>query len=103
MLRDHYCVIVSLNHADLGTGSFLNKNCSSNLLVQIQVKIKFQDAIHRIKVAFNKEFMNVYQNKEQEVARAKEKNIRIREIMQVSFSMNLLLVFFLPSVIFAFL
>nr|XP_039264137.1 cilia- and flagella-associated protein 43-like [Styela clava] len=41
-----------------------------------------KDAIRRIKLSFNEAFTNAYQNKEQEIARVKEKNIRIREIME---------------------
>ena len=40
-----------------------------------------QDAIHRIKVAFNKEFDEVFKQKEAEIKRVKEKNDRIRKIL----------------------
>lgn len=40
-----------------------------------------QDAIHRIKEAFNKEFDEVYSKKEQEIALVKEKNKRIASII----------------------
>jgi len=40
-----------------------------------------QDAIHRIKVAFNKEFDEVFKQKEAEIKRLKEKNDRIRKIL----------------------
>ena len=40
-----------------------------------------QDATHRIKVAFNKEFDDVYKQKEAEIKRVKEKNERIRKIL----------------------
>nr|CAB3230199.1 WD repeat-containing protein 96-like [Phallusia mammillata] len=40
-----------------------------------------KDAIRRIKDAFNESFSNVYRNKEQEISRIKERNVRIRQIM----------------------
>ena len=40
-----------------------------------------QDAIHRIKEAFNKEFNDVYAKKEQEISKVKEKNKRIAKII----------------------
>jgi len=39
-----------------------------------------QDIIHRIREAFNKEFDDVYEKKQQEMAKIKEKNKRIRKI-----------------------
>ncbi|XP_077991965.1 cilia- and flagella-associated protein 43-like [Glandiceps talaboti] len=44
--------------------------------------VLLKDAIHRIKTAFNKEFDDVYKMKEMEIARIKEKNVRIRKIME---------------------
>lgn len=41
----------------------------------------FQDIIYKVKTAFNKEFDIVAQQKEQEIARVKERNLRIREIL----------------------
>lgn len=41
-----------------------------------------KDAIHRIKLAFNKEFDEVFKYKEAEVRRVKEKNERIKKILQ---------------------
>ncbi|XP_068708688.1 cilia- and flagella-associated protein 43-like [Montipora foliosa] len=43
--------------------------------------VLLQDAIHRIKVAFNKEFDDIYKQKEAEIKRVKEKNERIRKIL----------------------
>lgn len=43
--------------------------------------VLLQDATHRIKVAFNKEFDDVYKQKEAEIKRVKEKNERIRKIL----------------------
>ena len=44
--------------------------------------LTFQDAIYRIKQHFNKEFGSVYERKEQEIAKIKEKNKRIRKIVE---------------------
>ena len=41
-----------------------------------------QDAIHRVKKHFNKEFESVYEKKEQEIGKIREKNKRIRKIME---------------------
>ncbi|XP_013386289.1 cilia- and flagella-associated protein 43 isoform X2 [Lingula anatina] len=43
--------------------------------------ILLQDVIHRIKLAFNKEFDETYQKKEQEVAKIRDRNKRIRKIL----------------------
>lgn len=43
--------------------------------------ILLRDAIYRIKVAFNKEFDDVFKQKEAEIKRVKEKNERIRKIL----------------------
>lgn len=41
----------------------------------------FQDIIYKVKTAFNKEFDIVARQKEQEIARVKERNLRIQEIL----------------------
>lgn len=41
----------------------------------------FQDIIYKLKTAFNKEFDRVVRQKEQEIARVKERNLRIQEIL----------------------
>uniref|UniRef100_A0A7M4F3D5 Cilia- and flagella-associated protein 43 n=1 Tax=Crocodylus porosus TaxID=8502 RepID=A0A7M4F3D5_CROPO len=43
--------------------------------------ILLQDIIYRVKTAFNKEFDIVARQKEQEIARVKERNLRIQEIL----------------------
>ncbi|KAM7447734.1 Cilia- and flagella-associated protein 43 [Porites harrisoni] len=43
--------------------------------------VLLQDAIYRIKVAFNKEFDDVFKQKEAEIKRVSEKNDRIRKIL----------------------
>lgn len=50
-------------------------------LVTALFSLSVQDAIHRIKVTFNMEFDDVYQKKEQEIAKIKEKNKRISKIL----------------------
>ncbi|XP_070541265.1 cilia- and flagella-associated protein 43-like isoform X2 [Ptychodera flava] len=44
--------------------------------------ILLKDALYRIRTAFNKEFDEVYKMKEMEIARIKEKNTRIRKILE---------------------
>ncbi|XP_040530043.1 cilia- and flagella-associated protein 43 isoform X3 [Gallus gallus] len=43
--------------------------------------VLLKDIIYKVKTAFNKEFEIVAQQKEQEIARIKERNLRIREIL----------------------
>ena len=53
-------------------------------IVKASIFISFtlwQDAIYRIKVAFNKEFDDVFKQKEAEIKRVSEKNDRIRKIL----------------------
>ena len=45
------------------------------------VSLLFQDALHRIKVAFNKEFDEIFKQKEAEIKRVKERNDRIKKIL----------------------
>lgn len=42
----------------------------------------FQDVIYKVKTAFNEEFDVIVQQKEQEIARVKEANVKIREILE---------------------
>ena len=44
--------------------------------------IFLQENVYRIKEIFNKEFNEIYRQKEMEIARIKEKNIRINKIIQ---------------------
>uniref|UniRef100_A0A669PYB1 Cilia- and flagella-associated protein 43 n=1 Tax=Phasianus colchicus TaxID=9054 RepID=A0A669PYB1_PHACC len=44
--------------------------------------VLLKDIIYKVKTAFNKEFDLVAQQKEQEIARIKERNVKIREILQ---------------------
>lgn len=41
----------------------------------------FQDIIYKVKTIFNNEFDAAYKQKEFEIARVKERNVRIREII----------------------
>ncbi|ELU02415.1 hypothetical protein CAPTEDRAFT_160880 [Capitella teleta] len=43
--------------------------------------VLLEDAIHRIKKAFNEEFVDVYKKKEQEISKIQEKNKRIKKIL----------------------
>ena len=52
-------------------------NTSSNIK-----KFVLQDNVYLIKEIFNKEFNEVYRQKEMEIARIKEKNVRISKIIQ---------------------
>ena len=47
----------------------------------IIILITFQDAIHRIRMQFNKEFDEVYGKKEHEIMRIAEKSKRIHKIL----------------------
>ncbi|ESO90244.1 hypothetical protein LOTGIDRAFT_233795 [Lottia gigantea] len=44
--------------------------------------VLLEDALYRIKVTFNKEFDEVYQKKEQEIQKIKDKNKRIKKIIE---------------------
>ncbi|XP_074855314.1 cilia- and flagella-associated protein 43 [Carettochelys insculpta] len=44
--------------------------------------ILLQDIIYKVKTAFNKEFDTIARQKEQEIARVKERNLRIQEIVE---------------------
>ena len=45
------------------------------------VLFSLQDAIHRIKLVFNKEFEELFVKKEQEISKIKDKNKRIKKII----------------------
>ena len=45
------------------------------------ITLIFQDIIYKVKTAFNSEFDAAYKQKEIEIARVKEKNVRIKEII----------------------
>ncbi|XP_075791642.1 cilia- and flagella-associated protein 43 isoform X2 [Pelodiscus sinensis] len=49
---------------------------------KINQVILLQDIIYKVKTAFNKEFGTVARQKEQEIARVKERNLRIQEIVE---------------------
>ncbi|CAL1546993.1 unnamed protein product [Lymnaea stagnalis] len=81
--KEHPSVSGSLG-AQYGGGSplFYNQfelHTREQKMVQI---ILLEDAIHRIKEAFNKEFDEVYNKKEQEIAKVREKNKRIMKIIK---------------------
>lgn len=52
-----------------------------NMWCVLSITLIFQDVIYKVKTAFNNEFDAVYKQKEFEVARVKERNVRIQEII----------------------
>ncbi len=61
--------------------SVLYKQFELNTVEQKWTQIALlNDLIYKIKEAFNKEFENVYQRKLQELAKIRERNIRIKQI-----------------------
>ncbi len=52
------------------------------VLADLWLMFSFQDAIHKIKENFNKDFVAVYERKEVEIDKIKEKNKRIRKIVE---------------------
>lgn len=47
----------------------------------LSIILLFQDVIYKVKTVFNNEFDAAYKQKEFEVARVKERNVRIQEII----------------------
>jgi len=61
--------------------SVLYKQFELNTVEQKWTQIALlNDLIYKIKEAFNKEFENIYQRKLQELAKIRERNIRIKQI-----------------------
>lgn len=56
-------------------------NTMESCTVSLFPFLVFQDIIYKLKTAFNKEFDRVVRQKEQEIARVKERNLRIQEIL----------------------
>ena len=56
--------------------------CFVCLQSSVIITLFLQEDVYRIKEIFNKEFNEVYRQKEMEIARIKEKNIRINKIIQ---------------------
>ncbi|XP_068253553.1 cilia- and flagella-associated protein 43 [Nyctibius grandis] len=81
---DHasYCLIGSLSSHYGGDTSILYHQWDLHTREQkVNQIVLLKDIIYKVKTAFNKEFDIVARQKEQEIARVKERNLRIREIL----------------------
>ncbi|XP_064000506.1 cilia- and flagella-associated protein 43 [Pogoniulus pusillus] len=77
-----YCLIGSLSSQYGGDTSILYHQWDLHTREQkINQIVLLKDVIYKVKTAFNKEFDRVAQQKKQEIARVKERNLRIREIL----------------------
>ncbi|XP_025973238.2 cilia- and flagella-associated protein 43 isoform X2 [Dromaius novaehollandiae] len=77
-----YCLVGSLSSQYGGDTSILYHQFDLHTREQkVNQIVLLQDIIYKVKTAFNKEFDTVAQQKEHEIARVKERNLRIREIM----------------------
>ncbi|XP_050755078.1 cilia- and flagella-associated protein 43 [Gymnogyps californianus] len=77
-----YCLIGSLSSQYGGDTSILYHQCDLHTREQkVNQIVLLKDIIYKVKTAFNKEFYIVARQKEQEIARVKERNLRIREIL----------------------
>ncbi|XP_067995516.1 cilia- and flagella-associated protein 43 isoform X1 [Melanerpes formicivorus] len=77
-----YCLTGSLSSQYGGDTSVLYHQWDLHTREQkINQIVLLKDIIYKVKNAFNKEFDIVAQQKKQEIARVKERNIRIREIL----------------------
>ncbi|KFO84226.1 WD repeat-containing protein 96, partial [Buceros rhinoceros silvestris] len=77
-----YCLVGSLSSEYGGDTSILYHQWDLHTREQkVNQLVLLKDIIYQVKTAFNKEFDVVAQQKEQEIARVKERNLRIREIL----------------------
>ncbi|KFM06597.1 WD repeat-containing protein 96, partial [Aptenodytes forsteri] len=77
-----YCLIGSLSSQYGGDTSILYHQWDLHTREQkVNQIVLLKDIIYKVKTAFNKEFDIVVRQKEQEIARVKERNLRIREIL----------------------
>ncbi|XP_010283130.1 PREDICTED: WD repeat-containing protein 96, partial [Phaethon lepturus] len=77
-----YCLIGSLSSQYGGDTSILYHQWDLHTREQkVNQIVLLKDIIYKVKTAFNKEFDIVARQKEQEIARVKERNLRIREIL----------------------
>ncbi|KFQ92239.1 WD repeat-containing protein 96, partial [Nipponia nippon] len=77
-----YCLIGSLSSQYGGDTSTLYHQWDLHTREQkVNQIVLLKDIIYKVKTAFNKEFDVVARQKEQEIARVKERNLRIREIL----------------------
>ncbi|XP_062436379.1 cilia- and flagella-associated protein 43 [Rhea pennata] len=85
VVADHsasYCLVGSLSSQYGGDTSILYHQLDLQTREQkVNQIILLQDIIYKVKTAFNKEFDIVAKQKEHEIARVKERNMRIREIL----------------------
>lgn len=59
-----------------------NNKLMKKMFITLALFVAFQDAIYRIRKAFNKEFDSVFDKKEQDITKLKEKNTRIKKIFE---------------------
>ncbi|XP_010158865.1 PREDICTED: WD repeat-containing protein 96 [Eurypyga helias] len=77
-----YCLTGSLSSQYGGDTSILYRQWDLHTREQkVNQIVLLKDIIYKVKTAFNKEFDIVARQKEQEIARVKERNLRIREIL----------------------
>ncbi|KAM6347636.1 cilia- and flagella-associated protein 43 isoform 9-T13 [Alca torda] len=77
-----YCLVGSLSSQYGGDTSSLYHQWDLHSREQkVNQIVLLKDIIYKVKTAFNKEFDIVARQKEQEIARVKERNLRIREIL----------------------
>ncbi|NXI67699.1 CFA43 protein, partial [Anseranas semipalmata] len=77
-----YCLVGSLSSQYGGDTSMLYHQLDLHTREQkVNQIVLLKDIIYKVKTAFNKEFDVVARQKEQEIARVKERNLRIREIL----------------------
>ncbi|XP_063194806.1 cilia- and flagella-associated protein 43 [Chroicocephalus ridibundus] len=77
-----YCLVGSLSSQYGGDTSILDHQWDLHTREQkVNQIVLLKDIIYKVKIAFNKEFDIVARQKEQEIARVKERNLRIREIL----------------------
>ncbi|KFV45636.1 WD repeat-containing protein 96, partial [Tyto alba] len=77
-----YCLIGSLSSQYGGDTSILYHQWDLHTREQkVNQIVLLKDIIYKVKTAFNKEFDIVARQKEQEIARVRERNVRIQEIL----------------------
>ncbi|XP_064287296.1 cilia- and flagella-associated protein 43 isoform X2 [Passer domesticus] len=78
-----FCLNGSLSSQYGGDTSLLYHQCDLHTKEQkLNQTILLKDVIYKVKTAFNEEFDMVVQQKEQEIARVKERNLKIQEILE---------------------
>ncbi|KAF2981189.1 hypothetical protein EK904_014540 [Melospiza melodia maxima] len=77
------CLNGSLSSQYGGDTSILYHQCDLHTKEQkLNQTILLKEVIHKVKAAFNEEFDIIVQKKEQEIARVKERNLKIQEILE---------------------